>query len=60
MELTESEFNEQFIQTLDTVIETMAETSEIDPAKFFSMVCVLENLQFFGPVLYNVLKKAEQ
>jgi len=56
MELEEAAFNEQFIQTLDTVIETMAETPEIGPEKFFSMVCLLENLQFFGPVIYSALK----
>jgi hypothetical protein len=59
MELNEADFNEQFTEALDLVIEAMAETSEIDPAKFFNMVCVLENLQFFGPVLYHAIKKPE-
>ena len=60
MELNEAEFNEQFIQTLETVKETMAETPEIDPEKFFGMVCILENLQFFGPVIYGALRKTEK
>ena len=60
MQLNEEEFNEQFTEALDTVIETMAETSEIDPVKFFSMVCILENLQFFGPVIYSALQPSKK
>ena len=60
MFLNEEEFNGQFTEAIDRVIETMAETSEVDPASFFNMVCVLENLQFFAPVLYSAIKPKDQ
>ncbi|MBK0402787.1 hypothetical protein I5M27_07300 [Adhaeribacter sp. BT258] len=56
----EEEFNAQFAEAIDGVIETMAETPEIEPVRFFNMVCVLENLQFFAPVLYSAIKPKEQ
>lgn len=59
MELNEEEFNEQFTEALDAVMELMARTEEIDPKKFFSMVCILENLQFFSPVLFSALKQKD-
>ncbi|MFC5270024.1 hypothetical protein [Adhaeribacter terreus] len=54
--INEEEFSEQFTKVLDTVIEAMTESPEIEPEKFFSMVCVLENLQYFGPVIFSALK----
>lgn len=59
MFLSEEEFTEQFTEALDTVIGAMAENPEIEPTKFFSMVCVLENLQFFSPVIYGALRNAK-
>ena len=56
MQLNEEEFSEKFTQTLDHLIEDMAETPEIEPAKFFSMVCALENLLFFAPVIFGALR----
>jgi hypothetical protein len=60
MQLNEEEFTLEFIQTLDRIIEVMADSSEIEPQKFFNMVCVLENLQYFGPVLYGAMQKTDK
>lgn len=58
--MTEEEFDFAFKGTLDTILVAMAENSEIDPKKFYSMACVLENLSFFSPVIYGALKKEEE
>lgn len=55
-EMTEEEFDNKYVETLDTVLLAMAESSEIDPEKFYSIACVLENLRFFSPVLYGALQ----
>ncbi|MBF8965281.1 hypothetical protein I0P70_18680 [Pontibacter sp. FD36] len=55
--MTEEEFDATFTYTLDMLLAAMAEESEIDPEKFFSMACVLENLRFFSPVLYGAIRK---
>jgi hypothetical protein len=60
MEITKEEFNEKFRETLDTLLENMAEHPEIDPNKFFSMACMLENLAFFGPVIYGALQHSKK
>ena len=60
MFLNEEEFTGQLTETIDGVIEAMAETPEIEPSRFFNMVCMLENLQFFAPVLYGAIKQKEQ
>ncbi|MFD2513592.1 hypothetical protein ACFSRY_06920 [Pontibacter locisalis] len=53
MEMTEQEFDKKFTDTLDALLTAMAESSEVDPDKFYSMACILENLRFFSPVLYG-------
>lgn len=57
MELTEEEFNTNYTEALDAILEVMAENAEIDPEKFYSMACILENLRFFSPVLYGAIRK---
>lgn len=54
--MTEEEFDEKFKETLDALVVSMAESPEIDPEKFYSMTCILENLRFFSPVLYGALR----
>lgn len=56
MKMTEEEFDETVAYTLDVLLATMAEEPEIDPDKFYSMACVLENLRFFSPVMYGALR----
>ncbi|SIT83498.1 hypothetical protein [Pontibacter indicus] len=55
--MTEEEFDATFTYTLDVLLATMAEEPEIDPEKFFSVACVLENLRYFSPVLYGAIRK---
>ncbi len=60
MEISKEEFDTQFAETLDKLVEAMAENAEIDPKKFFSMACILENLRFFSPVIYDALQKPKE
>ncbi|GAB3195224.1 hypothetical protein ABID22_003608 [Pontibacter aydingkolensis] len=55
--MTKEEFENKFGETLDAIVEAMAENTEIDPEKFYSMACIIENLRFFSPVLYGAIKK---
>ena len=38
----------------------MADHSEIGLEEFYHMTCVLENLSFFGPFLYDLLQKSKR
>jgi hypothetical protein len=59
MKMTEEEFDARYTRALDIVLEVMADEPEIDPEKFYSVVCLLENLRFFSPVLYGAIRKKE-
>lgn len=58
--MTEKEFDGKFEETLDAILVAMAENSEVDPEKFYSMACVLENLSFFSPVLFGAIKNKKK
>ena len=58
--MSEEEFQTQYTQALDAILEAMAEEQEINPDKFYSMVCVLENLRFFSPVLYGAIRSKKE
>lgn len=60
MEMTKEEFEDKFRETLDSLLEGMAENSEIDLKKFYSMACFLENLVFFSPVIYGMIKNSKK
>lgn len=60
MGMTKEEFDEKFTGTLDALLEAMAENPDIDPEKFYSMTCILENLRFFSPVLYGAILNKKQ
>ena len=60
MEMTKAEFDEKFLGTLDALVEAMAENPDIDPEKFYSMTCILENLRFFSPVLYGAIQNKKK
>lgn len=60
MEITKEEFNEQFKETVDTLILAMAKHEEVNLEKFYSMACMLENLAFFSPVIYGALKNSSE
>lgn len=57
--MTEEEFDAQFRETLDFLVEAMAENSEIDVKKFYGMTCFLENLAFFSPVIYGMIEDSK-
>lgn len=59
MEMTEKEFDAQFRETLDYLVEAMAENAEIDVEKFYGMTCFLENLAFFSPVIYGMIEDSK-
>ncbi len=60
MEINKEEFDSRFKETLDHLLEEMAQNSEISVNKFYSMTCILENLAFFSPVIFGLLKKPEE
>lgn len=60
MGMTKEEFDEKFTGTLDALVAAMAENPDIDPEKFYSMTCILENLRFFSPVLYGAIQNKKQ
>jgi hypothetical protein len=60
MEISKEEFDSKFRETLDTLIEGMAENSEINLEKFYTMTCVLENLSFFSPVIFDFIQKSKK
>jgi hypothetical protein len=60
MDITKEEFDHKFTETLDKLVEAMAENADIDPGKFFGMACLLENLRFFSPVIYDALQKSKE
>jgi len=57
--MTEEEFNQNFVETLDALVSAMAENPKVSPEKFYGMTCVLENLRFFSPVLYAAIIKPD-
>jgi len=56
MELTKEEFDIKIRETMDNLIAVMAEHEDINPEKFYNMTCILENLAFFSPVIYEAIK----
>ncbi|MBW3544971.1 MAG: hypothetical protein KY428_05095 [Bacteroidetes bacterium] len=58
--MTPEEFDSKFRETLDELVAGMAEHEEVEARKFFSMVCFLENLAFFSPVLYGLLQEKQK
>lgn len=57
--MTKEEFEIQFRETLDCLVEAMAENAEIDVKKFYGMTCFLENLAFFSPVIYGMIEESK-
>ncbi len=58
MELSKEDFNYKVQEALDTILIAMAEHPEVDPKKFYSMACILENLAFFSPVVYDAIQNS--
>lgn len=60
MHLTKEEFNEKFQEAMDWLLQEMAEDPEVDLEKFYTMTCLLENMSFFSPVIYGLLKESKK
>lgn len=60
MELSQEEFDLKFREIMDFVVEGMATNEEIDVEKFYGVTCFLENLTYFSPVLYGLIKDSEK
>lgn len=60
MNISKDKFNDQFQGLLDALLESMAENADIDIKKFYGTACFLENLAFFSPVLYGLLKHSQK
>jgi hypothetical protein len=58
MRMTKAEFDLRFRSTLDHMLEEMAKNPEIDVQKFFGLACFVENVAFFGPVIYGLLENS--
>ena len=58
--MTKEEFEHKFGESMDALLEAMAENPEIDPEKFYGMACILENLRVFSPVLYGASRNKTQ
>jgi hypothetical protein len=58
MEMTKTEFDTNFRAMLDHLLEDLAMSPKVDVKKFFGMVCFLENLSYFGPVIYGLIENA--
>jgi hypothetical protein len=56
MEMTKTEFENTFKEMLDHMLEDLAVNPEIDVKKFYGMVCFLENLSYFWPVIYGLIE----
>jgi hypothetical protein len=60
MEMNQEDFDHQFRATLDAVLHAAAGEEEVGLQEFYHVACVLENLSFFGPFLYDLLQKPKQ
>ena len=60
MKLSKEEFDDKMQEGLDAILLALAEQEEVNPEKFFSLACIVENLAFFSPVLYGMLRQPEE
>jgi hypothetical protein len=60
MEISKEDFENRFQETLDNLIENMAGNADIGVREFYHTTCLLENLSFFGPVIYGLLQKPKR
>ena len=56
MEISKTEFTQRWLEEADKSIEWLAYHPDVKPDKFYTMTCMLENMAFFAPVIYDMLK----
>ncbi|MDQ3393248.1 MAG: hypothetical protein M3512_03925 [Bacteroidota bacterium] len=59
MDISKEEFDEQFQKVLDGLLEGLALHQEIDVKQFYNMTYFLENLAFFSPVIFDIIKESQ-
>lgn len=57
MNLLKEEFEKQFAEGHQFLLEEMANSPEVDVQKFYSMACIFENLSFFSGVIYDAIQE---
>lgn len=57
--MNSEEFETNFTQILDTILKALANSSEVEPEKFYSLACRIENLHQSSPVLYDAFISME-
>ncbi|GGG15908.1 hypothetical protein [Pontibacter amylolyticus] len=50
------EFEENYTQILHTLLKAFANSSEVEPEKFYDLANAIENLRDAGPALYDAIK----
>ena len=53
------EFEENYTQILSTLLKAFANSSEVEPDKFFDLAKSIEKLQDAGPTVYDAIKSME-
>ncbi len=56
MDMSKKEFQEEFKKGTDQLLEYYAYQPSVDPDKYYTMICLLENLTFFSPVIFDLMK----
>jgi len=60
MNLDKDAFDQQFQETLQHLIESMASDPAIAIKDFYNMACYFENLAIFSPVLFGLISNAKK
>ena len=53
------EFEESYTQILHTLLKAFANSSVVEPEKFFDLANAIENLREASPALYDAIKSLE-
>ncbi|MCP2044264.1 hypothetical protein [Pontibacter sp. HSC-36F09] len=53
------EFEENYTQILHTLLKAFANSSTVDPEKFFDLANVIEKLRDASPALYDAIQSLE-
>jgi RecB family exonuclease len=57
--MNSEEFEANYTQILDTLLNALANSSEVKPEKFYSLACRIEKLQCLNPVFYDTIRHPE-
>ena len=57
--MNSDEFEANFTQILDTILNALANSSEVKPEKFYTEASRIENLRYLTPVFYEAINYTE-